>query len=748
MNTWPELPVDLPRKSEIVQSRVGFIILVSVLLVVIFILFLLSVEMGFVLAKGAAALPDIRLLENWRPNESTRIFDRNGALVANIHGDEDRVVVPLSDISPNMPRAVMAIEDNRFYQHSGIDIRGTLRALVQNLKKDDVQGGSTVTQQLVKNLFLSPERSIGRKLAEAILSVRVEKVYSKNKILEMYLNQVYWGNQAYGIEKAARRYFKKSAKELTIAESALLAGLLKAPEGLSPFTYPEAARKRQLEVMDKMVEFGYITTAMKTHAVQQKIVLNTQKAKASKHPYFVAYVIQELESKFGDDVVRRGGLKVYTSMDEAVQSAAEKALIDNVTGLPSSSMVQQGALVALDNQTAEVLAMVGGVDFNKSQFNMATQSRRAAGSSFKPFVYLTGFRLGVITPETPISDRPVYFNTGVGTWSPHNWDHRFMGPMNIRKALTLSRNTTTVQVGMKVGIDEVIKTATLAGITSPIDRNFSSLLGSSGFSPMEIATAYSTFARGGVRMSPTAIRRIEDSRGQPVAFDQPVPERVFDPEPVASLVSILTDVVEKGTGKNARLLDADGKVVRRVAGKTGTTDNVRDIWFTGFTSDMTACVWMGNTKYVPLHGVFSSNTAKTWHDFAEAYYKIRLIPPMEFETAGKLALKQATQESSSSVSAPLNSNATVGRMSRFRRKANREESDVPPSSDSSQENSPASQKHLGHLQEAPTPLDTNLLTPPSEAPTPQRSTSPPNAAPSSLGNNNTGLDSVAPPVPR
>ena len=240
-----ELPVDLRHKSEVAQDRIGTMIIVVVMAITTFLLFLLSVNVGLIMARGASALPDVALLENWRPNESTRIFDRTGKLVANIHGDEDRVVVPLSEISPNIQRAVLAVEDNRFYQHQGVDIRGTFRAAASNFSGDDVQGGSTVTQQLVKNLFLSPERSIRRKIAEAILAVRVERHYDKNKILEFYLNQVYFGNQSYGIEKAARRYFRKPAKELTIAESALLAGLLKAPEGLSPYTRPEAARERQ-----------------------------------------------------------------------------------------------------------------------------------------------------------------------------------------------------------------------------------------------------------------------------------------------------------------------------------------------------------------------------------------------------------------------------------------------------------------------------------------------------------------------
>ncbi|MBK8189318.1 MAG: PBP1A family penicillin-binding protein [Vampirovibrionales bacterium] len=596
----------------------------TVLGVIVFALFLLAVNLGLVLANGASSLPDIKVLETYQPNQSTLIFDRNNSLIANIHGDEDRVVVKLRDISPNIQHAVMAIEDNRFYQHNGVDVRGTLRAMTTNLRGGDVQGGSTVTQQLVKNLFLTPDRTYSRKLAEALLAMRVEKFYSKNKIMEMYLNQVYWGNQAYGIEKAARRYFRKAAADLDIAESALLAGLLKAPEGLSPFAYPEAAKRRQLEVLDKMVEYGYITLEQRDTAARETIRLNSQRPKPSKHPYYVTYVIQELEKDYGEDVVRRGGLRVFTALDPQVQGAAEKALTEHVKSLSRGTHVSNGALVCIDVASAEIPAIVGGVDFDKSQFNNATQARRAAGSQFKPFVYLTGFRLGLITPETPISDRPVSFNTGYGVWRPKNWDGRFMGAMNIRRALTLSRNTPTVQIGMQVGIDEVISTARLAGITSPIDANFSSLLGSSGMAPIEMATAFSTFARGGIRMTPSAIRRVENVQGKALYIDKPAAQQVFDPNAVAMLNSILVDAVEKGTGKSAILEN------RQVAGKTGTTDQVRDIWFTGYTPDMVATVWMGNERYVPLNGVFSSNAAKVWHAFAQEYYRARTIVATEF----------------------------------------------------------------------------------------------------------------------
>ena len=628
-----ELPVDIRRKSEVVQDRLGLIIILTVVSVFTFLMFLLSVLLGNKLAEAAAALPNVNVLSEWHPYESTRLYDRNGTLIANIHGDEDRVVVGLKDISPNIQRAVMAIEDNRFYEHNGVDIRGTIRAASANLRGDDVQGGSTLTQQLVKNLFLSPERALTRKIAEALLAMRVERHYDKNKILEMYLNQVYWGNQSYGIEKAARRYFKKSARDLTIGESALLAGLLKAPEGLSPYSYPEAARRRQVEVLGAMVTFGYITESQRKVAEAEKIELSRRAPKPSKHPFFIQYVIQQLEEKFGQSAVRQGGLKVYTTMDQAVQELAEKSLYEEMDKIKYSG-ITEGSFMVESVSNGQILALVGGRDFEKNQFNHSTQQHRAIGSTFKPIVYLTAFRLGLVTPDSPISDSPVCFSNGYSNWCPRNWDGKYMGSMDIRKALTLSRNTPTVKLGLKMGIDPVIETARRAGIESPIDRNFSSLLGSAGISPLEVITAYATIARSGVYIPPTAILRVEDSRGREIQLDKPQPERRFDPEPVNNLISILQDVVEKGTGKNAIIPG------RPVAGKTGTTDEMRDIWFTGFTTDMVGSVWMGNDKYIPLHGVFSSNCAMVWGNFAREYYKMYPLPVGQFPKPEKILVEK------------------------------------------------------------------------------------------------------------
>ena len=589
---------------------------------------LLIMLMSFVvtvyLFKILSELPDVSLLEMYAPDQSTQIFDKNDNLVASIHADEDRISVPLNKISPHLQNAVISIEDNRFYNHSGIDLMGTVRALYNNLlHKDSIQGGSTLTQQLVKNSFLTPERSMKRKFLEAILSVKVEMAYSKHEILEKYLNQIYWGNQAYGIEKGARRYFKKSAKDLNLSESAILAGLIKAPELYSPYSNMKETKKRQLIVLSKTVEFGYITKNQKDKAYAGPLKLAPRKFAYAKYIYFVDYVSYLLRKRYGDNIVRRGGLNVYTTLDPQVQQIAEKTINEGVKSVRGSG-VREGALVSINVKNGYIQALVGGVDFKKSQFNRAVLAKRPVGSGFKPVVYLTGLRLGVINPDSTIFDAPVAYRTKWNVWCPHNWDGKYMGKMTVRKALTLSRNTPTVRVSLKVGVDKIIETARLLGIKSYIRRGFSMVLGSSEITPLEVATAYSTLARDGVYIEPVAIRYIKDNKGNVLEISTNTPIRVVSSQPVRQLNSILVDVVEKGTGRSAKL---EG---RQVAGKTGTTDSVKDIWFNGYTPDTATVIWMGNDKNQALGGVFSSNCAILWNKFSTEYYKVRNIPAETF----------------------------------------------------------------------------------------------------------------------
>lgn len=607
-------------RSEIIKAALKRVFIIAGGLVLF-----LSLAITAYVFKTLNELPDISILDSYAPDQSTQIFDKNNNLVANIHADEDRISVPLDKIAQSLQWAVISIEDNRFYQHSGVDLMGTVRALYNNLlHKDSMQGGSTLTQQLVKNSLLTPQRSVKRKLMEAILSTKVEMHYSKKEILEKYLNRIYWGNYSYGIEKAARKYFNKSAKDLNLSESSILAGLIKAPELYSPYNNLKEAKKRQKIVLEKMYEFGYITGEQKDKAYAGPLKLSARKFTYGKYVYFVDYVAYTLRRKYGDNIVRRGGLRVYTTLDPKVQELAEKTINEGVKAIPKGSGIKEGALVSIDVKTASVQAIVGGIDYAKSQFNRAVLAKRPVGSGFKPVVYLTGIRTGVINPDSIIYDAPVAYRTKWNVWCPHNWDGKYMGKMTIRQALTLSRNTPTVRIALKVGVDKIIETARLLGIKSYIRRGFSMVLGSSEITPLEVATVYSTLARDGVYIEPTAIRYVKDNRGNVLETSAMTPVRVVNSEFVRELNSILVDVVEKGTGKSAKLPD------RQVAGKTGTTDSVKDIWFNGFTPDTATIIWMGNDENLALHGVFSSNCAVLWNKFSTEYYKIKNIPAETF----------------------------------------------------------------------------------------------------------------------
>lgn len=619
-------PVDIPTRSEINKRKLYTVIKLSFALFMLICIAISSFHIGVAIASTANELPDVSLLEDHKPAESTLIYDINDKLVANIHGDEDRVVVPLNKISKNLQKAVISTEDDVFYEHHGIDLKGIFRAMLINLAKgDSVQGGSTITQQMVKNLFLSPEKNIKRKIAEAILAVRVESRYDKDTILELYLNQVYWGNRSYGIEKAAKRYFRTSAANLNLAQSALLAGLLKAPSQYSPYSNFDSAKKRQMTVLGKMLKDGFITQKQYEEAANYKFDLAPSYEQPSKYSYFVTYVISELEKTYGKDVVRRGGLRVYTTLDPEVQELGEKVIKNAVKRAPKYSRVRQGALITIDVDKGYVSAIVGGKDFSESNFNRATQSYRALGSSFKPVVYLAAFRKGLYTPNSPIRDEPITISDGWTSWSPHNWDNKYYGSMTVRSALYLSRNTPTVRVAYKLGTGPIIETAKDLGIKTKLEPNLSIALGSAGIPPIELATAFSTIARGGIRIDPIVIRRVEDSFNNIIEENKAHPVKAIDTKPVNDLISILEDVVKRGTGTRARLSD------RVVAGKTGSSDDFRDIWFTGFTPDMVTTIWLGNDENKPLKGVFSSRCAEEWKNFAQEYYKIKSVPATKFD---------------------------------------------------------------------------------------------------------------------
>jgi 1A family penicillin-binding protein len=584
------------------------------------------------LAISFRNLPDVRSLRGYVPSETTHVYDINGKLLASLHGEENREVVPLNKISPNLKRAVLAIEDSNFYQHHGINPIGILRASIVNFQHGKtVEGGSTLTMQLVKNLFLSFQRTVSRKVAEAVLALRLEQIFKKDEILEMYLNQVYWGHNTYGVQTAAQSYFNKDAADLTLSEAAMMAGIVQAPEDYSPFINYKLAKQRQAIVLKRMAELKWITPAEAAAAHKQPLNLGKITSfQRSQSPYVTDAVIQELSKRFGHEAVVKGGMRVQTTIDLKLQKIAEDTVQWGHNSLLNQGVyADQMALVAVDPRTHFVKAIVGGVDYGKSQYNRATQALRQPGSAFKPFVYYTAFASGNYTPDSTINDSPVSFPDGsAALYTPQNYDGSFMGPMPIRTALALSRNIPAILLGQKVGINQVIDVCRTLGIKSPIAPVISLPLGAVDLTPLEMASAYATFANNGWQSETTSIAQVTDNSGHLLLNNKPKPKLVLDPWAVASLNSALQGVINHGTGVAARL-------GRPTAGKTGTTSSERDIWFVGYVPQLATAIWAGNDDYAPLgHGATGGGfIAPIWRDFMSK--ALQGVPVENFTPASK-----------------------------------------------------------------------------------------------------------------
>jgi len=572
------------------------------------------------LAGSFRNLPDVRVLQSYVPSETSYIYDIKGRLLTTVHDEANRKVVPLDQISPNLKRAVLAIEDSHFYQHLGINPNSVIRALVANMQTGSVvEGGSTLTMQLVKNLFLTPERSLSRKAAEAILALRIEQVLDKNRILELYLNQVYWGHNTYGAETAAQSYFGKSVKELNLAEAAMMAGFIQAPENYSPFdgNYKfdperlETAKWRQHVVLDRMVELGWITPQEGETAKTTPIKFGQITSfRSSNIPYVTDAVVIELNDRYGRDRVLTGGMRVQTTIDYDLQMMAQQLIQEWSGQMRQSVGADQMALVAMDPRTHFVKAMVGGVDYETNQFNRAIAAQRQPGSAFKPFVYYTALASRKYTPSSAISDSPVSYPDGNEYYSPRNYDGSFMGSMSLKTALELSRNIPAIRLGQEVGIDRVIEICHLIGIESELEPVISLPLGAVGITPLEMAGAYATFASGGWYSETTFIAQITDSQGNLILDNTPEPRQVLDAQATAYLNQMLQGVIAQGTGTAARL-------DRPAAGKTGTTSSARDIWFVGYVPQLAAAVWVGNDDNTPLWSGATGGgiVAPVWKEF-------------------------------------------------------------------------------------------------------------------------------------
>jgi len=555
--------------------------------------------------------------------EDTKIYSSDGVELASLFQEEHRERVPLESIPPNLRNATIAIEDSRFYQHSGVDIRGILRALQQNIRYHQVvQGGSTITQQLARNVYLTRRKTLTRKLQEAALAIRIESQYPKDYILEVYLNQVYYGSGAYGVQTASRIYFGKDVKDLNLAECALLAGMPKRPSSYSPFVDIAAARRRRDTVLDRMAELGYITEQAADEAKREPIRLASKKPikRPYRAGYFVDYVVGQLIDRYGEELVTSGGLRVYTTLNWRMQQTAQRAVAEGVARAKHLN-VGQGALIAIEAKTGHIKAMVGGTNYFKTQFNRTVQGPgRQPGSAFKAFVYTAAIDRGVVTPDYVIkvpgrhgvrAGQLRYPDGKGGWWTPRNYDGRYYPSATVRKAVAKSINVQAIKVAEMVGIEEVIKYAHLMGIKSELEPYMPLAIGGiKGIHPIEMAAAYAVFASGGIYAEPMAVTKITDTEGGVIEENQPQARRVLSEKTVAQMDELFREVVTAGTGRAVR--DVPG-----ARGKTGTTNEDRDAWFVGYIPDKIAtAVWVGNDDYRPMRHVWGGNVcAPIWREF-------------------------------------------------------------------------------------------------------------------------------------
>ncbi|MGH7551209.1 MAG: penicillin-binding protein 1A [Gemmatimonadota bacterium] len=626
-----------------------------VALIAIFVLFMGVGAFAALYQRVRADLPSVARLEDWRPSLVTQVYSRDGKLIAEFAA-ERREIVPLDQVPPAFIRAILATEDRAFFEHSGVNPRRALAAAWYNLASGSrSQGASTITMQLSRNLFLSPDKLFTRKFKEIVLAHEIEERYPKRKILQMYVNQVYFGSGAYGIESASQLYFGKSATELDLSEAALLAGIVQAPSRQSPRVSMQAALDRRSAVLTNMAEVGAITQDEAESARNASIDLIPERQQEGAHSYFTEHVRRQLESMLGTDAVWRGGYIVHTTLDARLQAAAEEiverhldqiestlapdkirreewqaqhaaadstaaASADEETEDRTATPYLQGALVAMDLESGGIVAMVGGRSFEESKFNRVTQAHRQPGSVFKPFVYAAAIRNG-FPASYVVQDRRLVMPMGNGEmWSPENYDRRFRGPVNLRRALTHSINVATVRLMFDVGIRPVIDYARNAGITTDLPPFGSLALGAADLIPYEVLRAYTVFPTGGVRISPISITRIEDRNGNVVRSFQPVHARVLTPQEAYIMTSILQDVVNQGTGRYG--IRGSG-FTWPAGGKTGTTNESTDAWFVGFTPEYEALTWVGfdRKQRIRYNGTGGVLAAPIWTDFMKVAHE-------------------------------------------------------------------------------------------------------------------------------
>jgi len=609
---------------------------------------------SWVLVCNGGRCPPVQILDTYTPRQTSKVYAADGRFIAEV-GLERRTLVKISEIPKVVKDAFVLTEDKRFYQHSGIDWVRVPGAALRNLRAGSwEQGFSTITMQLARNVFperISREKNLVRKVKEAKVARQIEERYSKDKILELYLNQINLGNGAYGVETASQRYFGKSVHDLNLAEAAMLAALPKAPARYNPRRFPERAIQRRNTVIELMRRNGAISDADASLAKAYPLQLGSKTESGEVAPYFVEWVRQQLDEKFGARLYEQG-LKVYTTLDLDMQSAAERALENQLRAIEGgkygkfshrtyeqlaartangdesaapNSPYLQGAFLAMDPRDGSVRALVGGRQFDDSKFNRMTQALRQPGSTFKPIVYSAAIENGR-TPATIIDDAPITLPQVAGDqWTPQNYDGKFEGPIPLRRALYMSRNLPAIRTGMELGEQTVIDMAKRFGITSTIPPYPSIAIGSADVFPIEMISAYSAFANLGVRTAANAIRRVENQNGEVLWEPQPVRAQVLSAPEAWLMVSMMKDVVQRGT--------AAGSVGSRFfvpsGGKTGTTNDGADVWYIGYTADLVAGVWMGFDRPQKIKGNAQGGelAAPAYTSFMTEIYRRRPAPP-------------------------------------------------------------------------------------------------------------------------
>ena len=572
-------------------------------------------------------LPNInKMIEAYDHVEPAVIYDINGDVIYKVV-KENREVVTLDKIPKELQNAFICTEDKHFYSHHGFDLQRTFKAAAINLiKMRKAQGGSTLTQQLARNAFLSLEKTFMRKIKEAIITIELERTYSKDEILEKYLNEIYFGEGAYGVQTASKMFFNKNAADLNLAECALLAGIPNRPQKYSPIKHLENAKKRQELILGLMLNQGAITEKEYDKAIKYKIHIskNYQSKKiVSKAPEFTDLVIKELIDKFDEKAVYEDGLKVYTTLDLRMQKAALEAFNSSYHLKKFSEL--QGALITIDSNTGYIKAMVGGRDFITGNFNRAISAKRQPGSSFKPFVYFTALQQG-IPMNKMIEDTPLT----IGKWSPKNYDRSNAGSVTMAEALEKSKNIPTIRLLQKVSVGAVIKNCRLAGITSPIQSDYTIGLGSMSLTPLELSTAYASFSNGGNKITPITITRVEDKTGSVIFESKIESTKIFDSVDVAQIVKLMQNANIYGTGYAANIgIDQ--------AGKTGTTSDYTDAWFAGFTPDLVTSIYFGydNNKKMKSGMTGGEVAAPIWGKYMLKLVNRKIYKPTRFKFIDK-----------------------------------------------------------------------------------------------------------------